>query len=572
MLTDTRPEASAIETVPPTGRTHWYEPLAVLLLVLAVALLGDVSANSGSDGGGKTATVENIAEEGLSGVDLGYWASAADRTGEHHPFFNTTPTSEGWIQATSAVMPTASSLGFRAAGGLGALWLSLLAVPVGALAAAALARQLGAPTGRLAFWVMGAASPLTFYGTDQWEHAPALATALWAVVMIKSHPVGRRALLTGALFGVAFVLRRESGAVLALLWLSELLRPELRRDRVEFVRHVLAAASAAAVCIAITFVTYRFDKAVLGQSLGGRTLNQAGGAGSELGQRLHDGVLTTISFYTALGPAEILMSLAVFVGIALAALGWRRGDESLTRIGVVLAVACVAIRIVLVGTGFVPGAFAALPLVAAAPVLARRDGRRLVVVAVLAVVAVIATQWTGSLAAQWGGRYLLLPAAVVAVVALAEFERRDARHPAAVAALGCTIAVGVLGLAWHVERTNGVAEIRDAVLEVTGDDVVVSAYAHFPREVAADLLDARWLRADRADDVAAALAVAEEAAPGEVVWLLHRGSCAPEILGCERRWEHRSGEQDLTGWTSGVVVEIPWLGAGTYVLEELVPQ
>jgi hypothetical protein len=570
VLTQSRPPAAAA-TPTARGGIRWFEPVVVLFVALTVALLGDVSANSGSDGGGKTATVENIADRGLDGVDLGYWAADVDPSGDHHPFYNTSPTDQGWIQVTSAVMPTASSVGFRVGGGLGALWLSLLAVPVGALGAAALARQLGAPTGRLAFWVIGAASPLTFYGTDQWEHAPALAVSLWTVVFIRTHPLGRRALLTGALFGLAFVLRREGGALLALVWLSELLRPELRRDRREFLRHVVAAGMAAAVCIVVAFATYQFDRQVLGQSLGGRSLNQAGAAGSDLGQRVHDGVLTSISFYTALGPAEILMSLSVFAGIALGALGWRRDDQSLTRIGIVVAAACVAIRIALVGTGFVPGALAALPLVAAAPVLARRDGRRLVIIAAAAMVAVVATQWTGSLAAQWGGRYLLLPAAVVAIVACAEFERRGSRHPAAVAAVACTVAIGVLGLAWHVERTNGVADIRDAVLHEAAGDVLISAHAHFPREVAADLLDERWLRADRADDVPTALAVAQAAAPGETVWLLHRGSCATGILGCERRWSHAAGHDALDGWLSGAVVEVPWLGAGSYVLEALTP-
>jgi len=570
VLIDSRPFAPDEPDTSARSGVRWFEPLAVLLLVLAVVVMGDSSTNSGSDAGGKTATVENISRHGLSGVDLGYWARAADLSGDHHPFFNTAQTDEGWIQATSAVMPALSSAGERLAGSLGSLWIPLLSVPLGALAAAALARQLGAPTGRLAFWLIGAASPLTFYGTDQWEHAPALAAALWTVVLIRTHPTGRRALLTGALFGVAFVLRREGGALLALVWLNELLRPELRSDQAERIRHVFAAGVAAAGCIAVTFVTYEFDKQVLGQSLGGRTLNQAGGAGSDLSDRLHDGVLTSVSFYTALGPAEILMSVAVFGGLALAAVGWRRDDESLTRIGIVLAAACVAIRIMLVGTGFVPGAFAALPVAAAAPVLAGRDGRRLITLAGMAVIAVVATQWVGSLAAQWGGRYLLLPAAVVAIVAAAEFERRDARHPAAVAAIACTVAIGVLGLAWHIERTNGVADIRDAVFAIADDDVVVSAHAHFPREIAADVIGERWLRADRADDVIGALAVADEVAPGERVWLLHRGTCA--AAPCERRWEEGTADVTLANWQSGELFEIPWLGAGTYVLEELTPR
>lgn len=570
MLTLTRPSAEPATLDRPSS-IRWFEPIAVLALVLAVVLLGDPAAHSGSDAGGKAATVDNIADQGLDGADIGYWAEASDPTGEHHPIYNTSRKGEGWIQVTSALMPTASSVGQRAAGDVGALWLSMLAVPVGALAAAALARQLGAPSGRLAFWILGAASPLTFYGADQWEHAPALALALWTVVLIRRHPLGRAAVATGALFGLAVVLRREGAALLGLVWLVELLRPELRRDRVEFVRHAVAAVAAGVACLAVMFITIRFDSTVLGGSLGGRTLDQAGSAGSDVGERVHDGLLTSISFYSALGATEILMSLAVFAGVALAALGWRRDDDSLTRIGVVLAVACVAMRVILVGTGFVPGALAALPLVAAAPILARRDGRRLVVVGALAIVAVVATQWTGSLAAQWGGRYLLLPAAVIAIVAAAEFERRDARHPAALGALACTVLIAGLGLAWHVERTTGIVESRDAILAVTGDDVVVSAHAHFPREVASDVIGERWLRADYADDVPAALAIARVEAPGETVWLLHRGSCPSVAVDCRRQWSDVADRGDLAGWATESVVEIPWLGGGSYVLEELAP-
>lgn len=570
MLTATRPPASPTSSGDADRRgVRWYEPLFALLLVVGVVLVGDPTVHSGSDAGGKAATVERMASEGFDGIDLGYWAAAQDPDGTHHPFYNTSRTDEGWVQVTSAVMPTASSLGQRVGGAFGALWLSILAVPVGALAAAALARQLGAPTGRLAFWIVGAASPLTFYGADQWEHAPSLALALWTIVAIRRHPVGRAAVATGLLFGLAFVLRRESGAVLALVWMGELLRPELRTDRRALGREVVAAAAAGVAFVGLALVAYQLDARVLGQTLGGRSVNQASSAGSDLGERLHDGVLTTISFYTALGPAEITLSLVVFVGIAMAALGWRREDESLVRIGVVAALCGVLVRILLVGTGFVPGALAALPLGAAAPVLARRDGRRLVLIAVLGAAAVIATQWTGSLAAQWGGRYLLLPAAVVAVVACAEFERRDLRHPAAVVALGCTVAVAALGLAWHVERTNGIADIRDEILAVTDGDVVVSNHAHFPREVAGDLLDERWLRADRPDDVRDALDVAASAAPGERVWLLHRGSCAAD--GCDRRWDDRDMNEALEGWRSGEMHLVDWLGAGTYVLEELVP-
>ncbi len=38
-----------------------------------------------------------------------------------------------------------------------------------------------------------------------------------------------------------------------------------------------------------------------------------------------------------------------------------------------------------------------------------------------------------------------------------------------------------------------------------------------------------------------------------------------------RRWAEADGHTELSGWRSGAVVEVPWLGVGTYVIEELLP-
>ncbi len=540
--------------------------ISLLLAVLLVILVGDARFNSGSDAGGKTATVDRIADLGLDGVDVGYWAESVDPDGRYHPMINTRRTNEGWIQVTSAVMPSASSAGRRFGGEVGALWLSMLAVPLGALAAARLSRRLGAPHGWVAFMVVGALSPLTFYGADQWEHGPALAAGLWATVLLLEHPTGRRALLAGLVAGTAVVLRREVVFVLLLVGLGELLVADGRRHWLQRSRSAtLAVAGAGAVVLAAGTA---FDRMVLGESLSGRSASQAALAGSDLSQRLSDGLLTTISQYPRIGFSEIVLGTVSLVGVAVATLGWRDDDASRVRLGSALAIGCVAIRIAS-GTGFVPGAFAVLPLTAAAPVLARGLGRRLIAVAVGAVVATIAFQWTGSLAAQWGGRYLLVPAAIVAVVAASEFERRDWRAPVALVALGATGALAVFGLAWHVERTDWMAaRLTDLEAAVEVDDVVISTQAHFPREIGSMSLERGWLRANTTADVPGAFEVAD-AAGAERVRLLHSGLCEDDP--CDQRWGSGEGARDLAGWSSTGTVPVAWFGEYDWVLETFVP-
>ncbi len=58
--------------------------LAVGLVALAVAWLGDPRAASFSDAGGRLATTKVMADSGSWVPDLGYWAGAVDPTGNHH--------------------------------------------------------------------------------------------------------------------------------------------------------------------------------------------------------------------------------------------------------------------------------------------------------------------------------------------------------------------------------------------------------------------------------------------------------------------------------------------------------
>lgn len=501
---------------------------ALLLLVVVVAALGDPATNSGSDAGAKLATVASIADHGLDGGDLGYWAEAADPNGVHRPFTFGVRTARGWVHATGATMPLLAALGWMIGGALGALWPALVAVPLGALGAARLSRALGAPTGAAAFWVVGAASPLTFYGLDQWEHAPALAASIWAIALLWERPVGWAIIRLGLIAGLAVALRRETAIMLTIVGLVALADDDDRRHWHSQVRPMVAGLVAAAATLVFADL---LDRRVLGRTLSNKATSQVREASGVSVDGDSDVLLTTIAQYTTTETTYLLLSALALLGAALAARGWRDDDTPVAVIGTGLLLGGVALRWWIAGAVFAPGAFAVLPVVAAAPILARRSGRRLGLAAVVATLITLAVQDAGALAAQWGGRYLLVPAAVLAVVALAGIERvqddRSGRHdplrtiPAVL--LGSTVLMGMLGLWWHVERADQLAESRDAVFAVVGDDVVISTHAHFPREIAVDVGDKPWLLA--AGDVDAAIEVAQAVAPGVAIWLLEPITC-----------------------------------------------
>jgi len=496
--------------------------------VTVFAVLGDPAANSGSDAGAKLATAASMAEHGFNGGDLGYWAEGADPEGDHRAFTFGVHTSRGWVHATGAIMPLLAALGWLIGGPLGALWPAVISVPLGALAAARLARGLGAPTGSVAFWVIGAASPLTFYGLDHWEHAPALAASLWAIALLRDRPVGWAVIRLGVIAGLAVVLRRETAIMLSAVGLLTIFEADERRFWLGQVRVAVAGVAAAgATLLAADWL----DGRVLGRTLAGKARAQLGEASGLSIDGDSDVLLTTISQYTNTEMIYVALSVASIVGATVAARGWRDRDAVPAVLGSFVLLGGLVVRWFVAGLAFAPGAFAVLPVIGAVPVVARSAGRRLALVALVSTVVTLAIQDVGALGAQWGGRYLLLPAAVLAVVALAGIERLAAARSAEsdplrlvpVVLVASTVLFGSLGIAWHIDRTNQVGESRDEVLAVVGDDVVISTHAHFPREIAVDVGDRPWLLAD--DDIDAAISVAREAVPGSPIWLLEPVSC-----------------------------------------------
>lgn len=119
--------------------------------------------------------------------------------------------------ATSEVFPMASAPFIRLFGIRGAYLLPALGFFISVVACARLAQALN--VGRRPVVVMLAAAlgtPLLFYGLEFWEHVPAVALATVATMTLISAPTGAasedrgRALVSGALYGAAMLLRPET--------------------------------------------------------------------------------------------------------------------------------------------------------------------------------------------------------------------------------------------------------------------------------------------------------------------------------------------------------------------------
>jgi hypothetical protein len=481
----------------------------LVAVYVAIAALGDAHAWSGSDAGGKVATVKVMAERHSWTPDVGYWAARWDSGGEFHPLIYTQRKGRDWVQVTSLPFAYLGVPLWHLAGVNGLLAIPIAGSVLAALAARRLARELGARRGDLAFWLVGAASPVLFYATDFWEHSMGVGLGLMATALTLGRRTVPRIALAGLLFGLAGVIRTEILIYAVVLGIVVLTSRRERRDLLG--RPVLALVAVASLALPLV-VNYAAERAVLGSAGRSSTASShVSAAGSELSDRAHDALLTSLALF----PDDSTRSF-VFGGIVLAALlvlGRRlRSPTELDTTGKAAAavgVAAYAARVV-DGAGFVPGLFSAAP--AAGAGLSAATGRARVVAwtAIGALPFVWALQWRGQLLPQWGGRYVLLTGALLTVVAAVEIERAPRRAVGAVV-IGLAAAVTLLGAAWHIERTNGVARAARATFAVPRDDVIVSGIVHLGREYGAFYGDRRWLSSLGGGDLRRAVAVAGRA-------------------------------------------------------------
>jgi hypothetical protein len=117
----------------------------------------------------------------------------------------------------------------------------------------------------------------------------------------------------------------------------------------------------------------------------------------------------------------------------------------------------------------------------------------LVLAALLSLPPIWLLQWQGNHVAQWGGRYALVPGALLTIAALVALERRAVDRRIIAAFLGVSLLVGAYGAVWHVQRTRRVASAFRSLEAVPPDVVIASTDVDLLREGASHYGPHRWL-------------------------------------------------------------------------------
>ncbi len=494
-----RPPVKATEARWPEDRVHVAAAtLLILVVALAIGFLGDPRVASGSDVGGKLATVKVMAEGDTWSPDVGYWAEALDPDGRFHQLLKTAPTDAGWIQVTGLPLILPAVPLWDAGGASALLLLTVGSAPLAALAARRLARQLGADSGWGAFWLVGLGSPVLVYSADFWEHGPSVAAGLWAVTLAVGLPderPGRGAFVKivalGTVTALAVLLRLEVG--LSLVGVGACLLA-VRAER----RRLLGAVGRFGLAGVIAAATYagwsRLESDLLGSAIrSSRGGSQLGDVGSDLAQRGQDAMLTAVGVWASDSPVMLIVGAAMMAVLGVAIVKERDGEP--LGVAMIVFAPLVLVLRALTGLGFVPGALPAAPGSAAALASRSKRERALAVGAVSAMVATWALQWKGGMLAQWGGRYLLVPAALLTVTGAVSMERIGWRRPAVMAIVASSVIVSGFGATWHVVRSNSVADAIAQVEAVPADVLIVATGVDSGRTSGAWYGDHRWLTA-----------------------------------------------------------------------------
>jgi hypothetical protein len=180
--------------------------------------------------------------------------------------------------------------------------------------------------------------------------------------------------------------------------------------------------------------------------------------------------------------------------------------------------------------GYVPGLLVASPLAAAGLFVCWRDrnARMLAVVALLALPVVWASSYTGSMAAQWGGRYVLVSGLLLATCACVVL-RHNPRALLATCLVAALVTAG--GLLWLSERTHTIADGMEQIL-ARHDEVLIARRDQLFREVGAFYTPSRhWLTAVTDHDLDRAVTVAQRSGAREFATVAPAGQANPRRLG-----------------------------------------
>ncbi len=519
------------------GQDRWFRrPLPSALGLTAVLLLAMLATDPmgflSTDVGGKLATLEAMNRNGTLSPDLGYWAVDADPDGSLYPMWSTKQVDDQWINVTTLPMLLLALPLYSIGGALAAGLVPLAGSVAAALGARTLARRLGGD-GVAAFWIVGAASPVTVYALDFWEHSLGVALVVWAVVGVldASRPEGswRASLIAGLLFGLAAAMRQEaliygfvSGCALGLRLLIG------GRPVAMLVRGGALAVGFGASWMANAAV----ESALIGDTTRStRSTNAASRVGSDALVRLEEAIVTLGSPFPR--TSVIYLMLAVITGAILIELG-RRVDTDEPMRPVALAGGLIGVLLVfdllVDGLGFVPGLAATTPVALLGVTRLGGDpDRRLVAgIAIASLPLIFAVQYTGGAVPQWGGRYLLPSGTllvVVSTVVLTSLAGRRLLH--AVAAVGAVVTLA--GVGWTIERTHAFADAMQALAD-REEPALVFADSFLSREGGVLVLDEQWLAAIDESARAEAAEVLADLDIEEIGFVQHDRGGEPVVL------------------------------------------
>ena len=448
----------------------------ILLLVVYGALsftLNDPRGTLGTDTGGKLATLREMDRTGSLVPDIGYWAQQWDPKGTLHPLHYTYDVNGHWVNVTTLPMLEAAYPLYELGGDRVVLLLPMLGGVLCAFAARALSRRfVPGSDGWRVFWVVGLASPVAIYALDFWEHTLGLGLMLWAIVRLLD-VLDRRgadtrdwrgrwpgALAAGLCFGLAATMRTESLVYLVVgTGLTCLVM--LWRER-SLVRPVVTGVVAFVGAGLMVGANRVLEQLLLGTDLrGSRVAGTAQGAGTTLGNRVHEAATTAVGTgMTGLrSSSEWVVGAFVVALVALGAAGMAARDRRRVALGTAaFAAGCVVYFVRFSqGWGFVPGMLVASPFAAVGLLLAwRRPVLRLpAAIACAALPIAWYAQYQGGADPQWGGRYVLLSGALLTVAGVVALRTSPRAFVAVVALAAVTTAMGI---GWLSVRSNTTAD------------------------------------------------------------------------------------------------------------------
>lgn len=462
--------------------------LLAVYVVLSLAL--DVRGTLGTDTGGKLATLAEMDRRSSLVPDVGYWAGQADPEAVAHPLYYTQRFDQGYVNVTTLPMLLAARPLDAMGGSRLVLLLPMLGGVLTAVAARRLAVRLGSVRPDVVFWVVGLASPTLIYSLDVWEHSLGLglmALGADAAFGAVERVAMRWAALSGVAFGVAATMRTEAllyFAAVAVVFAVVMWRRAPRKTPA-------AVAALLAGAFAPLGINEILERALLGDALrSARASDTLVAGGARVGDRFEEGLRTLVGLNLA--DHDIVIG-AVLAGLLVAAAtGVTRSLPRVVNVALLGASLLLIVRMA-AGVGFVSGMVSAFPITAFAVAAPTRRLRVVAIAAVSVLPAVWGLQYLGGAGPQWGGRYVLFPGLILAVVGMIALERAHVVIRRWV--VGLTVCVTAFGFVSVAQRTHDVADTGEQIAALD-DDVVVSTEAHLLREVGHEYSrQRRWLTA-----------------------------------------------------------------------------